>query len=60
MIIGKNSAWKMLALLAIAAALCLDVIFSTRKLVDIVNCTIVVLGGVLGALLLYDRWREKA
>lgn len=59
MIIGKDSWWKGLILFLIVLVLVLDIIFCSKKAVDLLNCGFVVLCGLASLRVLWKKWSEK-
>lgn len=58
MIIGKNSIWKMLALIALVLVACLDIIFAQNRVVARINS--ILIAAEIGWLMynLYIKWSK--
>jgi len=59
MIIGRYSWIKGFVLFLIVLVLVLDIIFCTKKAVDLLNCGFVVLCGFLIIRHFWNKWAEK-
>lgn len=58
MIIGKDSIWKMLALIALVLVACLDIIFAQNRVVARINS--ILIAAEIGWLMynLYIKWSK--